>query len=171
MLFLLTVYLVAAVGLLKVWRTAPPFGLSRQAGNSSYLSLLRRSGTSLIQWIGCLLLGWGIFASERVNNHFLGPARPTPALGNRGYVPSKGSRRHANGDTDDPCFCFSWHDGTYWRESNASLVGYRKYAPNRSLTATTGAPTKSGLGAAPLSHRTPGAYTAAASQTYSSFTK
>lgn len=67
-LFLLVVCIVTSVRLIRVWRAAPPFGLSRQAGNPAYLRLLHASSTSLRQWIGATFLGWGIFASVSLHD-------------------------------------------------------------------------------------------------------
>jgi len=66
MLFLFAVCVVTSVKLIRVWRTAPPFRLSRRACSPAYLQLLETSGTSLKQWIGVTFLGWGIFASISV---------------------------------------------------------------------------------------------------------
>lgn len=62
-LFLFLVCIVTSVKLVRVWRAAPPFRLSRQAGSPTYLELLETSSSSLKQWIGSTFLGWGIFAS------------------------------------------------------------------------------------------------------------
>src|ERR1700687_5166441 len=62
-LFLLLVCIVTSVKLVRIWRAAPPFRLSRQASSSGYLVLLETSSSSLKQWIGSTFLGWGIFAS------------------------------------------------------------------------------------------------------------
>jgi hypothetical protein len=63
MLFLFGVCIVTTVKLIRVWRAAPPFRLSRQASNPNYLRLLQTSGTSLKQWIGLTVLTSGVFAS------------------------------------------------------------------------------------------------------------
>ena len=63
MLFLLVVCVVTSIKLIRGWRAAPPFRLSRQANNPSYLQLLQASCASLKQWISFTFLGWGIFAS------------------------------------------------------------------------------------------------------------
>jgi hypothetical protein len=62
-LFLFLVCIVTSVKLVRVWRAAPPFRLSRQASSPAYLELLETSSRSLKQWIGSTFLGWGIFAS------------------------------------------------------------------------------------------------------------
>ena len=62
-LFLLAVCLVASVWLFKVWRAAPPFKLSRQMNNMAYLKMLEAVSSSLVQWVVCTLLVWGIFSS------------------------------------------------------------------------------------------------------------
>jgi len=61
--FLLVVCVVTSIKLIRVWRAAPPFRLSRQASNPSYPQLLQASSASLKQWISFTFLGWGIFAS------------------------------------------------------------------------------------------------------------
>jgi len=63
MLFLFVACFVVAIKLIRIWRAAPPFRLSRQAGNPTYLQSLQASSTSLKQWIGCTFLGWGILFS------------------------------------------------------------------------------------------------------------
>jgi hypothetical protein len=62
-LFLLIVCIVTSVELFKAWRAAPPFRLSRQVGNPSYLKMLDASRTRLQQWILCTFLAWGILTS------------------------------------------------------------------------------------------------------------
>jgi hypothetical protein len=62
-LFLFLVCIVTSVKLVRVWRAAPPFRLSRQASSPAYLALLETSSSSLKQWIGSTFLGWGIVAS------------------------------------------------------------------------------------------------------------
>jgi hypothetical protein len=66
MLFLFVVCVFASVKLLRAWRPAPPFMLSRKAGSPDYLQLLDNSSASLKQWIGASFIGWGIFASASV---------------------------------------------------------------------------------------------------------
>jgi hypothetical protein len=76
--FLLTVCIVTIVQLLKAWRAAPPFRLSRQANNPAYLKMLEASRTRLKQWIFCTLLAWGILTSTSlydVCNRLLGEKR------------------------------------------------------------------------------------------------
>ena len=63
MLFLFLACIVTSVKLVRIWRAAPPFRLSRQASSPAYLELLETSSSSLKQWIGSTFLGWGIFAS------------------------------------------------------------------------------------------------------------
>jgi len=65
-LFVLVACYIAAVKLLRIWKGAPPFRLFRQDGNPDYLTLLRSSCNSFMQWMVCLLLSWGIFASHTV---------------------------------------------------------------------------------------------------------
>src|SRR5258708_28746757 len=62
-LFLCLVCIVTRVKLVRVWRAAAPFRLSRQASSPAYLALLETSSSSLKQWIGSTFLGWGIVAS------------------------------------------------------------------------------------------------------------
>lgn len=62
-LFLIVVCGVTIVKLIRIWRTAPPFRLSKQAKNLDYLKLLQISGRSLSHWIGCTFLGWAILSS------------------------------------------------------------------------------------------------------------
>jgi hypothetical protein len=61
--FLLIAPLVTLGKLIRVWRSAPPFKLSRQSGNSEYSKSLRRQSVSLKNWIGCILLTWGLSTS------------------------------------------------------------------------------------------------------------
>lgn len=78
MLFLFGVCIVTTVKLIRVWRAAPPFRLSRRAGNPNYLRLLQTSGTSLKQWIGLTVLTSGVFASVSLYdfcNRLLGEKR------------------------------------------------------------------------------------------------
>ena len=63
MLFLFVVCILASVKLVRIWRTAPPFRLSRKAGSPAYLRLLETSSSSLGQWSRLTLLVGGIFAS------------------------------------------------------------------------------------------------------------
>jgi hypothetical protein len=75
-LVLLVACIVAGVRLFNMWRTAPPFKLSRQASNPEYLKLLQASSNSLKQWIGCTFLAWGILASTALADgcyRWLGP--------------------------------------------------------------------------------------------------
>ncbi len=62
-LFLFLVCIVTSVKLVRVWRPALPFRLSRQASSPAYLQSLESSSSSLKQWIGSAFLAWGIFAS------------------------------------------------------------------------------------------------------------
>jgi hypothetical protein len=66
MIYILSLFLVCivtSVKLVKVWRPALPFRLSRQAGSPAYLQSLESSSSSLKQWIGSTFLAWGILAS------------------------------------------------------------------------------------------------------------
>ena len=66
--FLLFVCLVTTIKLIRIWRGAAPFRLSRQRNHAAYLQVLRTSCKSLAQWIGCTFLGWGILASHTLYN-------------------------------------------------------------------------------------------------------
>jgi hypothetical protein len=65
-LFLLVALIMTSVKLLRIWRTAPPFKLSRQSNNIAYLKLLETSSGSISRWLGCSLLAWGLLASISV---------------------------------------------------------------------------------------------------------
>jgi hypothetical protein len=67
-LFLFVVCIITSIRLIRVWRAAPPFRLSRQAGNPAYLRLLQASGTSLKQWIGFTFFAWGVLASVSLHD-------------------------------------------------------------------------------------------------------
>jgi len=62
-LFLLVAFVVTLGKLISVWRSAPPFNLSRQSGNAAYKRSLCRQSVSLKNWIGCILLTWGLSTS------------------------------------------------------------------------------------------------------------
>lgn len=62
-LFLFAVSIVGSVKLVRIWRAAPPFKLSRQSDSPPYLQLLATARTSLKHWIALTFLGWGLFAS------------------------------------------------------------------------------------------------------------
>lgn len=62
-LFLLVAFFATLGKLIRVWRSAPPFRLSRQSGNAEYSRSLRRQSVSLKNWIGCILLTWGLSIS------------------------------------------------------------------------------------------------------------
>jgi hypothetical protein len=62
-LFLVVASLVTLGKLISVWRFAPPFKLSKQYGNAAFSKLLRRQSVSLKNWIGCILLTWGLSTS------------------------------------------------------------------------------------------------------------
>ena len=62
-LFLLVAFFVTLGKLISVWRSALPFKLSRQSGNAAYSKSLRRQSVSLKNWIGCILLTWGLSTS------------------------------------------------------------------------------------------------------------
>lgn len=73
-LFLFVACIATLVKLVRAWRVALPFRLSRQASNPAFLVMLETSVNSLKQWIGCTLLGWGILTSLTVSdlcNHLL----------------------------------------------------------------------------------------------------
>jgi len=63
-LFLLVALFVTLAKLIKLWIAAPPFRLRQQANSSAYLKRLNESRTSLKQWMGCALIGWGIVATQ-----------------------------------------------------------------------------------------------------------
>jgi hypothetical protein len=67
-LFLFVACINTLVELVRGWRVALPFRLSRQASNSAFLVMLETSANSLKQWIGCTLLGWGILTSLTVSD-------------------------------------------------------------------------------------------------------
>ena len=67
-LFLLLACITTIVKLVRGWRAALPFRLSRQAGNPAFLVMLETSVNSLKQWVGCTLLGWGILTSLSVSD-------------------------------------------------------------------------------------------------------
>jgi hypothetical protein len=67
-LFMLVVFAVALVKLVKIWWVAPPFRLLRQQGNLTYLKQLETSSRSLSQWVQFSFLGWGIFISTSIYN-------------------------------------------------------------------------------------------------------
>lgn len=67
--FLLFVFVVASIKLIRAWRAAPPCRLSRQTSNAAYLQSLQASTDSLRQWIGSALIGGGIVASTSLT-HF-----------------------------------------------------------------------------------------------------
>jgi len=54
--FFLIAVAVAAANLIRIWRMAPPFLVSRQAGNQSFLRQLRQSTRSTSQWMELTLL-------------------------------------------------------------------------------------------------------------------
>jgi len=67
-LFVLAVWIVTSVKLLKVWRVVPPLRSYRQAQNPGYQKLLEESDSSLKRWICLTLIGWGIYASYSVSD-------------------------------------------------------------------------------------------------------
>ena len=77
-LFLLVACVVTGTKLMRVWVAAPPFRLFRRANSPEYLELLRRSGRGLKQWIGLILISYGILFSTSlydVCNRLLGDNR------------------------------------------------------------------------------------------------
>jgi hypothetical protein len=62
-LFLLAAFSVTLGKLISVWRSAPPFKLSKQSGNATYGRSLHKQSASLKNWIGCILLTWGLSTS------------------------------------------------------------------------------------------------------------
>jgi hypothetical protein len=65
-LFLLVGCVVTSVELFKAWRAAPPFRISRQVSNATYLNGLETSRTRLKQWIFFTILVWGILTSTSI---------------------------------------------------------------------------------------------------------
>jgi hypothetical protein len=65
---LLFICIVTGVKLFRTWRAAPPFRLSRQASNPSYLKMLQASKTQLAQWILCIFLALGIRTSLNLSD-------------------------------------------------------------------------------------------------------
>jgi hypothetical protein len=65
-LFLLAVCVVTSIKLVKLWITAPPFRLNRQAHNPAYWQKLESAKNSLKQWMAVTLLVGGIFTSVSV---------------------------------------------------------------------------------------------------------
>ena len=65
-LFALFAFATTVVKLVRVWRVALPFRLSRHASNPALLSTLESSANSLKRWIGCTFLGWGILTSVSI---------------------------------------------------------------------------------------------------------
>jgi len=63
LLFLLVACIVTSFKLVRLWITAPPFQLKRQAGNTVYFHRLEHARTSLKQWMTLTLVIWGIFTS------------------------------------------------------------------------------------------------------------
>jgi hypothetical protein len=66
LLFLGIVCFVCFARLIKIWRIAPPFALSRRIGDANYQRLLTCLSKSLLQWIGLTFLGWGLYMSTSV---------------------------------------------------------------------------------------------------------
>jgi hypothetical protein len=64
--FILAVVIVTFVELMKIWIGAPPFRLSRQAGNFQYLSWLEKSQSSLRKWMVCTLIAGSFALSANV---------------------------------------------------------------------------------------------------------
>lgn len=67
-LFLILVLLVAAICLVRLWVSAPPFCLRRQEENPNYLRILERWRLSTKQWIGLTALCWAFVFSYEVAN-------------------------------------------------------------------------------------------------------
>lgn len=68
LLFLLFSCIVTTVEFFKAWRVAPPFKLSRQARNRSYVKMLEASRTRLKHWILCIFLAMGILTSLNISD-------------------------------------------------------------------------------------------------------
>lgn len=67
-LFLIVVLLVAAIRLVRLWVSAPPFWLRRQEENPNYLRILERWRLSIKQWISLTALCWALVFSYEVAN-------------------------------------------------------------------------------------------------------
>jgi hypothetical protein len=65
--FLFIVWIVAFIKLIRIWRQAWPFRLSRQTDNPAYLKLLLGSSSGLLQWTLVTFLGWGIYMSTNLS--------------------------------------------------------------------------------------------------------
>ena len=66
--FFLVAFIVTAAKVVRIWWAAPPFRLSRQANNPTFLLTLEKSVHSLKQWSDCAFLGWGLLASLRITD-------------------------------------------------------------------------------------------------------
>lgn len=64
--FLLVVSAVTCWKLLKVWTGAPPFRASGKSNSPEYLRLLHTASSSLKQWIGSVILAYGLLVSTSV---------------------------------------------------------------------------------------------------------
>jgi hypothetical protein len=61
-LFVLVAWVAAIIKLVRIWRPAPPFRLSRQLDSPQYLRTLQTTSIGLQQWIGFTFLLWGLLA-------------------------------------------------------------------------------------------------------------
>lgn len=58
--FLFIPFFATIAKLIRIWRMAPPFKLSRHVSNPTLPGILESSANSLKQWIGCTLIAWGM---------------------------------------------------------------------------------------------------------------
>lgn len=66
--FLLLVCAVTCLKLIKLWKASPPFRPSASANSPEHLVLLRMTSKSLKQWIGSVILAYGLLVSTSVYN-------------------------------------------------------------------------------------------------------
>jgi hypothetical protein len=71
-LFLMAMCFVALVKLAKTWWKALPFLYLRRALRPTYLAELRERKTSLAQWIGVTLIGFGIVWALEIKSAWAG---------------------------------------------------------------------------------------------------
>jgi hypothetical protein len=68
LLFLLVVCVVTCAKLVRVWKGAPPFRASAMVDTPEYRALLHTTSRSLHQWIGSVVLAYGLLISTSVYN-------------------------------------------------------------------------------------------------------
>jgi hypothetical protein len=66
--FFMVAIMVTAAKVVRVWKIAPPFRLSRQASNPAFLVTLENSVHSLKRWSECALLGWGLLTALTITD-------------------------------------------------------------------------------------------------------